>query len=66
MGQLGSYLEPNGQMYTDISDRNSNYLYAFVDYEEGIYVGYRYYETRGFTDGEEWYNENVVFHLVMV
>ena len=58
---FGSYLEPNGQMYTDISDRNSNYLYAFVDYEEGIYVGYRYYETRGFTDGEEWYNENVVF-----
>lgn len=33
----------------------------FVDYEEGIYVGYRYYETRGLTDGEEWYRENVVF-----
>ena len=35
--------------------------YYFVDYEEGIYVGYRYYETRGFTDGEEWYAQNVVF-----
>lgn len=32
----------------------------FVDYEEGIYVGYRYYETRGFGD-EEWYSQNVVF-----
>ena len=35
--------------------------YYFVDYEEGIYVGYRYYETRGFTDGEEWYKQNVVY-----
>lgn len=33
----------------------------FIDYEEGVYVGYRYYETRGYTDGEEWYNENVVY-----
>ena len=33
----------------------------FVEYEEGIYVGYRYYETRGFTDGEEWYQNNVVY-----
>ena len=33
----------------------------YVDYEEGIYVGYRYYETRGQTDGETWYKENVVF-----
>ncbi len=32
----------------------------FVEYEEGIYVGYRYYETRGYSD-EEWYSENVVF-----
>lgn len=33
----------------------------FVEYEEGIYVGYRYYETRGFTDGQEWYDNNVVY-----
>jgi beta-glucosidase len=33
----------------------------FVDYEEGIYVGYRYYETRGYTDGETWYKNNVVY-----
>lgn len=36
-------------------------LYYTVDYEEGEYVGYRYYETRGTTDGEEWYNQNVVY-----
>lgn len=33
----------------------------FVDYEEGIYVGYRYYETRGYTDGEQWYQDAVVY-----
>ena len=32
----------------------------FVDYEEGIYVGYRYYETRGAGD-EKWYDQNVVY-----
>lgn len=39
--------------------------YYYVDYEEGIYSGYRYYETRGAYEqafGEpEWYSENVVF-----
>jgi beta-glucosidase len=36
----------------------------FVDYEEGIYLGYRYWETAGFdkNDGWAWYDENVVFH----
>lgn len=33
----------------------------FTDYEEGIYVGYRYYETRAAKEGEAWYEENVVF-----
>ena len=58
---FGNYLQPNGQLYTNITDRISNYAYAFVDYEEGIYVGYRYYETRGHTDGEVWYNNQVVY-----
>ena len=35
--------------------------YYMVEYEEGIYVGYRYYETRGYTDGEDWYNDHVVY-----
>ncbi|MGI6392392.1 MAG: glycoside hydrolase family 3 N-terminal domain-containing protein [Candidatus Izemoplasmatales bacterium] len=43
------------------SDKYYQGLYYFVTYEEGVYVGYRYYETRGFTDGEDWYEQNVVF-----
>lgn len=40
--------------------------YAFVNYEEGIYVGYRYYETRGYEEqranvDSDWYEENVVY-----
>ncbi len=35
--------------------------YYFVDYEESIYVGYRYYETRGEDEGAAWYQENVVY-----
>ena len=39
--------------------------YAFVNYEEGIYVGYRYYETRGFEEAkagnEAWYAQNVSY-----
>ncbi len=45
----------------DGTDKYSNADYYFVDYEEGIYVGYRYYETRALTDGEDWYAENVVY-----
>ena len=32
-----------------------------VEYEENIYMGYRYYETRGHEKGEDWYNANVVY-----
>jgi beta-glucosidase len=32
-------------MYTNVSTDNASGYYAFVQYEEGIYVGYRYYET---------------------
>ena len=51
------YLAPDG----------SQSEFAFVNYEEGIYVGYRYYETRGFEENktaqtkDEWYNNNVVY-----
>ena len=58
---FGNYLSASGQNYTSITDKISNYAYAFVDYEEGIYIGYRYYETRGFTDGEGWYDDHVVY-----
>lgn len=45
----------------DKTDKYDGGMYYSVDYEEGIYVGYRYYETRGETDGEDWYNANVVY-----
>ncbi len=50
---LNSRLQPSDKYYQG--------LYYFVTYEEGIYAGYRYYETRGLTDGEAWYDQNVVF-----
>ena len=54
-----SYLTPNG---TDSYTRNGNSSgYFVVEYEENIYLGYRYYETRGHIDGEDWYNANVVY-----
>lgn len=45
----------------DTTDKYDGGMYYSVDYEEGIYVGYRYYETRGETDGEDWYNANIVY-----
>ena len=51
-----------GTGHTDqTTDQYDLGMYYSVDYEEGIYVGYRYYETRGYTDGEDWYKANVVF-----
>ena len=38
---------------------NSTKKAYFVEYEEGIYVGYRYYETRGTIEGEQWYKNHV-------
>ena len=34
---------------------------AYVAYAEGIYMGYRYYETRALYEGEEWYREQMVY-----
>ena len=40
--------------------------YNMVNYEEGVYLGYRYYETRDYEEmkldsSSEWYNDNVIF-----
>lgn len=51
-------LKADGNRYTQGGKGTDSY---FVDYEEGIYVGYRYYETRGHTDNEGWYKNNVVY-----
>ncbi|MDR1093534.1 MAG: glycoside hydrolase family 3 C-terminal domain-containing protein [Clostridiales bacterium] len=57
---FGNNLESNGNRYfVDGKQR----AYYYVEYEEGIYVGYRYWETRGFTDGEEWYKDHVVYPM---
>ena len=49
------YGDVSGDQYLDTDGK-----YYYVDYEEGIYVGYKYYETRG-VDDEEWYEDAVVY-----
>ena len=46
--------------YYSLDSSKTNHNYSFVDYEEGIYVGYKYYETRGHLD-LSWHNNQVVF-----
>lgn len=58
---FGTGIEQKPVSDKQTNDQYNEGLYHFVHYEEGIYVGYRYYETRGFTDGEEWYKKNVVY-----
>ena len=58
---FSDYLVSRGNVYLAADGNQPSVAEHYVDYEEGIYVGYRYYETRGFTDGEAWYNDNVVF-----
>lgn len=55
---FGDNRTAGGDAYTQ---NGANTLYYFVDYEEGIYVGYKYYETRTVTDGEQWYDDAVVY-----
>lgn len=57
---FGTNLSADGDRY---KEGEKNKPYYFVDYEEGIYVGYRYYETRYKTEenGDAWYRQNVVF-----
>ena len=53
----------DGNRYTFGGSLSNAY---YVEYEEGIYMGYRYYETRGWDEeftyqNPEWYEANVVF-----
>ncbi len=64
---FGSNLTADGNIYQS-QTHGSEIPSYFVDYEEGIYVGYRYYETRSFTENakvdavhDEWYDDNVVY-----
>ena len=58
----------NGQNFENGERMNNNVYvddtmtdYHSVEYREGIYVGYRYYETKGHDAGEAWYDKNVVY-----
>ena len=56
-------LKKDGNRYTIGGEGTNAY---FVDYEENVYVGYKYYETRGYDEdvnygASEWYDENVVY-----
>lgn len=55
-----NFTEEGATYYTVEDGKRKDKRYYFVDYEEGIYLGYRYYETRGAQD-EAWYGESVVY-----
>lgn len=60
----GQNFRDNGAVYT--TDGATPTLRAgagSVDYAENIYIGYRYYETRGFmeNDSDAWYDNHVVY-----
>lgn len=49
--------------FTENGSNDTNYMVA---YEEGVYVGYRYYETRAYEEGVKnadfgWYDEHVIY-----
>lgn len=56
---FGGNFSSEGDNYLNASGKATKYY--FVEYEENIYMGYRYYETRGHVEGEAWYNQHVVY-----
>jgi len=60
-----TYVNFGSGSYTGDTNGPTSRIRMFVDYEEGIYVGYRYYETRYITEAaatrDTWYNNNVVY-----
>ncbi len=58
-------LDKDGNVYYVDKDpdavQNANNAYHSVDYAEGVYLGYRYYETKSAIEGEGWYEANVTY-----
>ena len=55
-GNFGDATYTNVDAYEPTVQYNNRIMNKFVEYEEGIYVGYRYYETAAHINGEEWYD----------
>lgn len=56
---FGNNLSADGNRYTYNGDLKSS---RFVEYREGIYVGYRWFETRAsYDESGAWYADNVVY-----
>ena len=56
----------NRYLYRNRDGELRKSFYAFVNYEEGVYVGYRYWETRCYEELQDdpastWYAENVIY-----
>ena len=56
---FGGNFKSAGDAYLNASGETTGYF--LVEYEENIYIGYRYYETAGKVKGEDWYNSHVVY-----
>jgi len=56
---FGEFIRSEANYYID--KEGESIPYYLTEYEENMYMGYRYYETRGHIDGEEWYQSNVVY-----
>lgn len=54
----------DGKKGTAFTENGENSAESYVAYEEGIYIGYRYYETRAYEEmavNPNWYAQNVRF-----
>ena len=61
--RLDTYIYEEGnddQPYT-MEDNLKGYNFFSVEYREGIYVGYKYYETKAAIEGGDWFKNNVVY-----
>ena len=61
--RLDTYIYEEGKdsaPYT-MEDNLKGYNFFSVEYREGIYVGYKYYETKAAIEGGDWFKNNVVY-----